>query len=150
GSDPSRIAGRLSSNGNVALINPNGLFFSRGSQIDVNGLVATTANIRDRDFNDGRFNFSIPSPNPNAKGVNNGTITVANNGLAALVAPEVRNSGTITAKFGHVMLAGAQTFTVDLYGDGLLSFDVTSKVKGADVTNLGKIEADGGVIQLSA
>jgi filamentous hemagglutinin family protein len=150
GSDPSRIAGRLSSNGNVALINPNGLFFSQGSQIDVNGLVATTANIRDRDFNEGRFNFSIPSSNPNAKVVNKGTITVADHGLAALVAPQVRNSGTITAKFGRVMLAGAQTFTVDLYGDGLLSFDVTSKVKGADVTNLGKIEADGGVIQLSA
>ena len=82
--------------------------------------------------------------------VNAGTITVADHGLAALVAPGTQNSGVITAKFGRVMLAGAQTFTVDLYGDGLLSFDVTSKVKGANVSNTGKLEADGGVIQLSA
>src|SRR6185312_8147396 len=150
GADPSRIHGQLNSNGNVALINPNGLFFSRGSQVNVHGIVATTADIRDLDFNAGRLKFDVPSSNPKAKVVNNGTITVADHGLAALVAPDVRNSGTITAKFGRVMLAGAQAFTVDLYGDGLISFDITSQVKAANVTNTGKLEADGGIIQLSA
>src|SRR6185437_11259462 len=31
-----------------------------------------------------------------------------------------------------------------------ISFDITSQVKGANVTNTGKLEADGGVIELSA
>src|SRR5258708_29747032 len=112
-------------------------------------MVSQTADVRDRDFNEGRFNFSIPSPNPTATVVNEGTITVADHGLAALVAPGTQNSGIITAKFGRVMLAGAQTFTVDLYGDGLLSFDVTSKVKGANVSNTGQLQAHCRVIQLS-
>src|SRR6266851_3166543 len=150
GPDPSLIAGHLQANGNLILVNPNGVLFSAGSQVNVHSIVATTADIRDRDFNEGRFNFSIPSPNPTATVVNEGTITVAEHGLAALVAPGTQNSGVITAKFGRVMLAGAQTFTVDLYGDGLLSFDITSKVKGANVTNTGEIQADGGVIQLAA
>src|SRR5216683_2843955 len=150
GPDPSLIAGHLQANGNLILVNPNGVLFSAGSQVNVHSIVATTADIRDRDFNEGRFNFSIPSPNPTATVVNAGTITVADHGLAALVAPGTQNSGVITAKFGRVMLAGAQTFTVDLYGDGLLSFDITSKVKGANVTNTGQLQADGGVIQLAA
>ena len=54
---------------------------------------------------------------------NDGTITVAEHGLAALVAPNVKNSGVINAKLGRVVLAGKETFAVDLYGDGLLSFD---------------------------
>ena len=49
-------------------------------------------------------------------------------GLAALVAPQVANSGVITARLGHVVLAGAETATLDLYGDGLVSIDVTGQV----------------------
>jgi len=164
GGDPSKISGLLESRvgtpgapgaygGTIVLINPNGIVFSGGSQVNVGGLIASTAdlaaNLRDNDPVQ-RLNFNKPSPNPNATIVNQGTITVADHGLAALVAPGVQNSGVITAKFGKVMLAGAQTFTVDLYGDGLLSFDVTSKIKGAIAINDGQINAPGGVIQLSA
>ena len=77
------------------------------------------------------------------------------------MAPQVANSGTINAKLGHVVLAGAKTATLDLYGDGLLSLDVTNQVTqvpvGADgkkvtalVTNTGVIVADGGTVQLTA
>ena len=93
--------------------------------------------------------------------VNQGTITVKQAGLAALVAPQVANSGAITARLGHVVLAGAKTATLDLYGDGLLSLDVTNQVTQAPVgrdgkpvtalvTNSGVILADGGTVQLTA
>jgi hypothetical protein len=60
-----------------------------------------------------------------------------------------------------VVLAGARTATLDLYGDGLLSLDVTNQVTqtpiGPDgkaatalVTNTGVIRADGGTVQLTA
>ncbi len=60
-----------------------------------------------------------------------------------------------------MVLAGAKTATLDLYGDGLLSLDVTNQVTqapvGADgktvtalVTNTGVIIADGGTVQLTA
>ena len=39
GNDPSQIFGKLAANGNIFLINPNGILFGAGSQVDVNGLV---------------------------------------------------------------------------------------------------------------
>ena len=106
----------------------------------------------------GAMEFDQPGK-PDARIDNQGTITVRQAGLAALVAPQVANSGVITAKLGHVVLAGAKTATLDLYGDGLLSLDVSNQVTkapGADgggtalVTNTGTIVADGGTVQLTA
>ncbi len=155
GSDPSSIAGQLKSNGQVILINPNGIVFTQGSEVDVNSLIATTANVRNADFMAGKLNFSQPSTKPGAVVANEGHISIADYGLAALVAPSVANSGLIDARLGKVVLAGANAFTVDLYGDGLFSFDITSKVQsspanGALVSNTGTIIADGGQILLTA
>ena len=82
-------------------------------------------------------------------------------GLAGLVAPRVQNDGVISAKLGHVVLGGAQTATLDLYGDGLLAIDVTKQVTQAPVdkdgkvvtalvTNTGTVRADGGTVLLTA
>ncbi|WP_073103146.1 filamentous hemagglutinin N-terminal domain-containing protein [Pollutimonas bauzanensis] len=161
GNDPSAIFGRMSANGTVMLVNPNGIVFGRGSSIDVGGLVATTANIRDDDFMAGRYRFDQPSPKLDAMVVNDGSISIKDNGLAALVAPAVRNSGVIQARLGQVALAGARSFTLDFQGDGLLSFDAGSVVDqlpkdasgkpiGALVTNTGEIHADGGSVLLTA
>jgi len=53
--NPSHIFGSLSANGNLVLINPNGVFFGAGSRIDVNGLLATTANISNQNFMNGNM-----------------------------------------------------------------------------------------------
>jgi filamentous hemagglutinin family protein len=161
GADPSVIAGTLKANGIIVLVNPSGIAFSQGSQVDVNGLVATVSDIKNQNFMAGDMTFDQASKNPNASVTNKGTITVGQAGLAALVAPSVANSGVIAAKLGKVVLAGAETFTADLYGDGLVSFDVSSKVKEVPVTvdgkpatalvsNTGQITADGGHILLTA
>lgn len=161
GNDPSAIFGRLNANGNVILVNPNGVLFGKGARVDVGGLVATTANISDKDFLAGKYKFDQPSSKANAMIVNEGTISIKDSGLAVLVAPAVRNSGVIEAKLGRVALAGAKTVTVDFHGDGLLSFDATSAVselpKDADgkpvsalVANNGVIRADGGTVLMTA
>lgn len=161
GNDPSAIFGRLNANGTVMLVNPNGVLFGKGARIDVGGLVATTANISDKDFLAGKYKFDKPSSKANAMIVNEGTISIKDSGLAVLVAPAVRNSGVIEAKLGRVALAGAKTVTVDFHGDGLLSFDATSAVselpKDADgkpvsalVANNGVIRADGGTVLMTA
>ncbi len=161
GNDPSAIFGRLNANGTVMLVNPNGVVFGKGARIDVGGLVATTANISDKDFLAGNYKFNQASSKANAMIVNEGTISIKDSGLAALVAPSVRNSGVIQAKLGRVALAGANTVTVDFQGDGLLSFDATSTVNelpkdangkpvSALVTNSGVIRADGGTVLLTA
>ncbi|MBI3516313.1 MAG: filamentous hemagglutinin N-terminal domain-containing protein, partial [Proteobacteria bacterium] len=160
GADPSQILGQLSANGRVLLINPNGVLFGAGSRVDVAGLVATTANISNEDFMARRLSFATPGQ-PGASVVNRGTITVAEGGLVALVAPGVANEGVINARLGRVSLVSANRFTVDFHGDRLIQFALDDKVMqqaiapdgaplGAAVTNSGRIAADGGIVQMSA
>ena len=157
---PSIIAGKLSSNGVLVVQNQSGVVFTQGAEVNVNTLIATAPGLSDANARAGRLIFDQPA-NPGARVENHGTITVAQTGLAALVAPQVANSGVIRAQMGRVVLAGAEAHTVDLYGDGLLSIDVTKQVAqvplGADgkaatalVTNSGTILADGGTILLTA
>ncbi len=157
---PSVIAGKLSSNGVVVVQNQSGVVFTQGAEVNVNTLIATAPGISDANARAGRLIFD-QAPRPGAKVENRGSITVAQTGLAALVAPQAANSGVIRARMGRVVLAGAEAHTVDLYGDGLLSIDVTRQVTripaGDDgkaatglVTNSGTIVADGGTILLTA
>ena len=57
GNDPSSIFGTLSSNGQVFLVNPNGIYFAPGARLDVGGLVASTLAINDGNFLGGRYQF---------------------------------------------------------------------------------------------
>lgn len=153
--DPSVIAGRITANGQVAIVNQSGVVFTQGAQVEAAGLVVSSANISNENFLAGRMVFDQPG-RPDARIENAGTITIRDAGLAALVAPQVANRGTITARLGRVTLAGAETHVVDLYGDGLLSIEVTGAVRQAPsggealVTNSGVIEATGGTVQLTA
>nr|MDA8249614.1 filamentous hemagglutinin N-terminal domain-containing protein [Rhodospirillales bacterium] len=155
GPNPSQIAGRIDANGQVILINPDGVTFYRGAQVNAAGFVASAAGLTNQAFMAGGKAFDQPA-HPGARIVNDGTITVKQAGLAALVAPRVANSGVITAQFGHVVLAGARTATLDLYGDGLVALDVTNQVtqtpSGATalITNTGTILAQGGSVHLTA
>lgn len=160
GADPSSILGNLTANGQVWLINPNGIAFGKTARVDVSGLLATTLDIGDSDFMNGRYKFSSAAPT-GAMVVNEGEITVRQAGLAALVAPGVENSGIIQADLGHVQLSSAAGFTLDLYGDGLFNFlldeKVTEAITGLDgsrpaaaVANSGQLIADGGRVVLSA
>ena len=155
GPDPSVIAGRIQANGGVAIVNQSGMVFAGGAQVDVGSLIASAANITNRNFMAGRMVFD-GAPRPGARVENRGRITVADRGLAALVGPGVSNSGVIRANLGRVALGAAETFVLDLAGDGLIGIDVTRAVTTAPdgnaalVTNSGVIEAAGGSVLLSA
>lgn len=158
---PSVILGTIEANGNIAIINPDGILFGQGARVDVGGLVATTNDIANDDFMAGRFHFTQPG-NPSASIVNEGSISIADYGLAAFVAPGVRNSGVITARMGRVALAAGNTFTLDLYGDDLIRLQVGDEIAAevidvatgepvADlVKNEGRISANGGTVALKA
>ncbi len=157
GNDPSAIFGQLSANGTVMLVNPNGIVFGPTARVDVGGLVATTANIRDDDFMAGRLSFHDASRRSNAVVENQGRISIRDSGLAALVAPRVRNSGVIEARLGRIALAAAHQVTLDFHGDGLLSFSAgaaldEAQARGAGplVQNTGELRADGGSVLLTA
>ncbi|MBM3617989.1 MAG: filamentous hemagglutinin N-terminal domain-containing protein, partial [Alphaproteobacteria bacterium] len=147
--NPTTIQGKISANGNIVLLNPNGVMFSGTSQVDVNGIVATTSTIRDADFAAGKLDFKAGG-NPNAAVVNAGTISAKDAGLVGLVAPNAINSGVINAKLGKVQLASGDTYTLDLAGNGIINLEVSDAVKQQVVANAGAIAAAGGTIQLTA
>ncbi len=155
GPDPSVIAGRVQANGGVAIVNQSGVVFAQGAQVDVGSLIASAAGITNENFMAGRMAFD-QAPRRGARVENHGTITVADRGLAALVGPGVSNSGVIRARLGRVALGAAETFVLDLAGDGLIGIDVTQAVREAPqggaalVTNSGTIEAPGGSVLLTA
>lgn len=160
GEDPSQILGRLTANGQIFLVNPNGIYFGPNAQVDVAGLVASTHNISNENFLAGRYVFDQPGK-PGASVINAGSIRVSDTGIAAFVAPSVANQGIIAAKLGKIALAAANGFTLDFYGDQLLSFLVKDEVAQTALDpegrplksfteNAGRIEAQGGYVLLTA
>ena len=161
GLGPSQILGSLSSNGSVFLVNPDGILFGQSAKVNVGGLLATTHDIANSDFMAGNYNFAIPG-NPSASIVNQGSITAQSGGFAALVAPGVRNTGTITAKLGTVALASGNAFTLDFYGDNLITLRVNDSIAATVmdvstgqplsslVSNEGTLKANGGRVELTA
>lgn len=160
GGGASRIEGLLQSNGNVYVVNPAGVVIHKGGRVDTGGFVATTRDIADSDFMKGNMVFDKPGL-PGAAVVNQGVISVKESGLAALVAPTVRNEGLIAGRLGKVTLASGDTaWKLDMHGDDLITFTVNEEdvnaLHAADgtplaaVENSGTIRAEGGVVVLTA
>ncbi len=155
GPEISQIMGELTANGQVYLINGNGIVFGKDARVDVAGLVATSADIgNDAFMAGGALRFGTPG-RAGAKVINHGTITVRDAGMAAFVAPQVANDGIITAHVGRIAFGGAQAFTLDLHGDNLIRFQVGDAVrqlddKGALVDIGGVVDARGGSLLITA
>ncbi|MBW8466661.1 MAG: filamentous hemagglutinin N-terminal domain-containing protein [Thiobacillus sp.] len=141
GNDPSAIHGNLSANGTVFLINPHGILFGRGSNVNVGGLVASTLNLSDDDFRAGRYHFSGGG---NGTVINQGVIRAADGGYVALLGAGVTNQGEVVAQKGTVALAAGRSLTLDMAGDRLLSVSVDEGTVNALVENGGLLQADGG------
>ncbi len=146
--DPSYISGNLNANGEVYIFDQNGVIFNQGSQVNVGSIITSTGFISDANIKANKLVFE------NVGGTGeialNGTISVADAGLAAFVGPTVTNSGVINAKLGKVVLASGEKVTLDLYGDDLVSVTVDGALGNALVQNKGTIKAEGGHVVLTA
>lgn len=146
GTSNSLIQGAMNANGQVILVNPNGVVFTEGSQVNVGGIVATTKNITDQDFQNGNYKFE---GNSNASILNKGTIKTKNGGYVALVADQVKNEGRIEATLGRIELASGNKFTINLNNDSLVKLTIDEGTLNSLVENKGIIKADGGKIYLT-
>lgn len=149
GRDPTQILGSLRANGIVMVLDRNGVIFGANSRVDVGGIVASTGSINDSTFMAGGP-LTLKDIDTGGSVINHGTISVADAGLAAFVAPTVVNSGAINARLGRVQLASGDTATLDLYGDGLIEVAVADKNMKLAITNTGLIHAEGGTVQITA
>lgn len=151
GNGPSLINGQIDANGRVFIINGDGVVFGSTAKVDVNGLVATSIDIADAAFMAGDFTFDQPG-SISASIVNEGSINAADAGMVAFVAPTVRNSGLIAARFGKIALGAGEVFTLDFFGDSLIAFASTNTAgsKSGAVLVDGVIDAEAGIILLAA
>ena len=153
GSTTSTIAGQLQANGQVYLVNPNGIAITKTGAVQVGGgFVASTLGIADNDFNKGNLNFVGKGA---SAGVSNaGSIEAAPGGFVGLIGGTVSNSGVVSVPLGKVAMGSGEQATLNLTGDNFLQVAVPTNTKTADGQALvdvsGKVRAAGGSVQLKA
>ena len=108
GPDPSQIAGRINANGQIVLMNQVGGEFLPGRAGQHRRARSSPRRTSPTELH-GRADGVRPAGRAGSADREPGHITVRDAGLAALVAPQVANSGVITARLGRVVLAGAKT-----------------------------------------
>ena len=152
GYDPSYILGEMSSNGKIFLVNPYGVVFGAGARVDVGGLVVSSLSLANSDFLAGHYSLTSAEPGaPGQRGEvrNEGTIS-APGGTVVLAGPTVSNTGTIVVNGGRVGMVAANSVSVDVEGDGLLFFQTSATEAKNRLQQLGRIQADGGSIEMRA
>jgi filamentous hemagglutinin family protein len=152
GAGISNIAGSVTSNGQVFLVNRNGIIITpTGTVKTAGGFVGSTLDITNADFMAGRYNFA-----GNGAGaiVNQGAITANPGSAIALLGASVSNEGVISAPLGKVAIGSGQAITLDFSGNGVLQVAVPTDLVGANdqalISNSGTIDADGGRVMVKA
>ena len=147
GNDASHIYGSLNANGQVFLINPNGVTFAAGASINVGGIAASTKDITDANFLAGKYNFTGTST---AGVTNQGSLNATEGGYVALMANNVNNEGSITAPRGTIALGAGNAFTLSADISGKVNLAVDEAAVNAAAVNKGNIKADGGYVVMKA
>ena len=149
GTEVSVIQGALNANGQVFLVNPNGVLFTTTAQVNVGGIVASTLNLTTEDFMAGKHLFAGESVNAV---VNQGQIAArvggGQGGSVALIAARIRNEGSISAPGGKVLMGAGSEVLLDLGGPVALA--VKLGALDALIEQGGGIKADGGLVYLTA
>lgn len=149
----SQIQGQLSANGQVWLVNPHGVLFGKGSQVNVGALVASTLDTTNADFMAGKMVFTRGRA---AQGgiTNLGEISAAGDGagrgMVALLAPRVQNEGVIRAQLGNVLLAAGDKVSLNASADGLLQLALEPSTVRTLIANRQLIIADGGQVLMTS
>jgi len=133
--------------GTIYLINPNGIVFGANAKINVGGIVASTIGMTNENFINGKNQFDkFNNPNPTTVGAisNEANITTPKGGKIYLIAPNVTNSGILTAPNGQILLAAGNK--VALVDSSFPDLQVMVSAPGENAVNLGSIVALSGKV----
>jgi filamentous hemagglutinin family protein len=147
GNSASQIFGHLDANGQVWLINPNGILFGTGAQVNVGGLTASTLDVSDASFSANLRTFSGPGT---GSIVNQGMIQAADGGYVALLGNRVSNQGVIRAQLGTIALGAGSAETLTFSGRQLINLRVDQSTLNDLAANGQLIQADGGRVIMTA
>ncbi len=140
--NPSSILGTLESNGQVFLINPNGILVGGGAVINCGSFIASTLDVSNEEFlAGGSLKFSGPSQ----ASIQNLGVIHATDGDVFLIAHHLDNVGTITADNGVVGLAAGNEVYLAPDGTDRLTVQLgdatASSGSGTGIINSGVIRA---------
>ncbi|MEV9475932.1 GLUG motif-containing protein [Aliarcobacter butzleri] len=144
GNEKSIIDGALNANGQVWILNSNGTLFGKNAKVNTSGLLVTTKNISDDDFQKGNYSFRGDSK---ASIENLGNISSEK--YSSFIANSVVNNGTIKVHSGTINLTGASEFSISLDENSNISLKVTKGVLDALVENNNLLIANGGNVYLT-
>ena len=145
GGDVSEIMGQLVSNGQVFLINPNGVVFGQDVTIDTAGFVASTLDMANEDFLAGNFTFQ--GDGTNGRIVNEGYLATRG-GNVFFVASDIENSGIVHTEDGSLVLAAGERVRIRSLDTPDIEFEVASPEN--EIINLGALLADRGAVRAFA
>ncbi|OYU27449.1 MAG: hypothetical protein CFE41_10425, partial [Burkholderiales bacterium PBB2] len=150
GGDASQILGRVQANGQVVLVNPNGIVFGKDGSVSASSFTASTLGISDADFMAGRLRFQREGSTGSIS--NEGRLEAAPGGYVALLGSTVTNAGTIATQGGAVGLAAAEQVSIALSGSGKIRMELSPSAVQAAVANAkdGVIVTEGGQVFLRA
>ncbi|HZR90535.1 MAG TPA: filamentous hemagglutinin N-terminal domain-containing protein [Bradyrhizobium sp.] len=153
GTTSSTIAGQVTANGQVFLVNPNGIAITPSGSVQVGGgFVASTLDIANGDFNAGKLNFTGKGASSAVS--NSGSIAAAPGSFVGLIGGSVASNGTIRVPLGKVGLGSGERITLNPSGDGFMQVAVPTGATTADgqalVDIAGRVSARGGAIEIKA
>ena len=142
-----QISGQVSANGQLVIVNPNGITFGAGSQVSASGIVASSLDILDSDFNTGTLVFSRGGATGTID--NQGSLT-ASAGSVSLLAPLVKSSGTIVATGGNASLINADAVNVTTVDPAIsIASTVTGLIQHSGSITATQVSSVGGKILLT-
>ncbi|EOX4856462.1 filamentous hemagglutinin N-terminal domain-containing protein, partial [Haemophilus influenzae] len=144
----SQLKGILDSNGQVFLINPNGITIGKDAIINTNGFTASTLDISNENIKARNFTFEQTKDKALAEIVNHGLITVGKDGSVNLIGGNVKNKGVISVNGGNISLLAGQKITISDIANPTITYSIAAPEN--EVVNLGEIFAKGGNINIRA
>lgn len=144
----SQLKGILDSNGQVFLINPNGITIGKDAIINTNGFTASTLDISNENIKARNFTLEQTKDKALAEIVNHGLITVGKDGSVNLIGGKVKNEGVISVNGGSISLLAGQKITISDIINPTITYSIAAPKNEA--VNLGEIFAKGGNINVRA
>ncbi|MEY2700366.1 MAG: hypothetical protein RIQ52_1121, partial [Pseudomonadota bacterium] len=161
--NPSVILGSITSNGNVALINPNGIAFGKGATVDTNVFLASTLKVSEEAMargitkvidKDGSAALVSDGTNPAASISIAEGARISSHGLGGrimIIAPNVVNRGEISSPDGQIIVAAAQdkVYLQEASPASGVNGLLVEVATGGKVENIGKMIADRGNVTIA-
>ena len=159
GNDPSQIFGKLTANGQVILINPNGIVFGKGGSVTASAFTATTFGMSEEDFKKGKYKYARNGSTAGITVEQGASInTTVPGGYVALISSTVNNQGSISTKQGAVVMAAGESVALPSALTDGVGIPLSSKVRlelapstiNASIENGGTITTEGGQVLMQA